>query len=110
MARHDDGEQVRERLHVSAAADHRRLDDPDRPPDQCGRREGHGEDCHHGEQSGETVDHAGTYYTLERCVIDPPAARPGGPPLMVGPVNRSRAVSSSTGSKVVAPASIRRCT
>ncbi|MGB8860506.1 MAG: LLM class flavin-dependent oxidoreductase [Ilumatobacteraceae bacterium] len=34
--------------------------------------------------AGETVTHAGTYYALDRCVIDPPAARPGGPLLMLG--------------------------
>ena len=33
---------------------------------------------------GETVTHAGRYYTLERCLIDPPPSRPGGPLLMVG--------------------------
>ena len=34
--------------------------------------------------AGETVTHSGTYYTLDRCVVDPPAARPGGPLLMLG--------------------------
>ena len=34
--------------------------------------------------AGETVTHSGTYYSLDRCVIDPPAARPGGPLLMLG--------------------------
>lgn len=34
--------------------------------------------------AGETVTHAGTYYSVDRCVIDPPAARDGGPVLMVG--------------------------
>jgi probable F420-dependent oxidoreductase len=34
--------------------------------------------------AGETVTHSGRYHTVERCVIDPPAARPGGPLLMVG--------------------------
>ena len=34
--------------------------------------------------AGETVNHTGTYYTLDRCLIDPPAARPGGPLLMLG--------------------------
>lgn len=34
--------------------------------------------------AGETVTHSGTYYALDRCVIDPPAARPGGPLLMLG--------------------------
>lgn len=34
--------------------------------------------------AGETVTHSGTYYTLDRCVIDPPAARAGGPLLMLG--------------------------
>jgi probable F420-dependent oxidoreductase len=33
---------------------------------------------------GETITHAGAYYTLDRCVIDPPPAREGGPLLMVG--------------------------
>lgn len=34
--------------------------------------------------AGETVTHSGPYYSLDRCVIDPPAARPGGPLLMLG--------------------------
>ena len=34
--------------------------------------------------AGETVTHTGTYYTLDRCVVDPPASRPGGPLLMLG--------------------------
>ena len=34
--------------------------------------------------AGETVTHAGTYYSVDRCVIDPPATRAGGPVLMVG--------------------------
>lgn len=34
--------------------------------------------------AGEAVTHSGTYYQLDRCVIDPPATRPGGPVLMVG--------------------------
>lgn len=34
--------------------------------------------------AGETVTHTGTYYTLDRCLVDPPAARPGGPLLMLG--------------------------
>ena len=34
--------------------------------------------------AGETVTHAGTYYTLDRCIIDPPPTRPGGPVLMLG--------------------------
>ncbi len=34
--------------------------------------------------AGETVTHSGTYYTLDRCVVDPPPARPGGPLLMLG--------------------------
>jgi probable F420-dependent oxidoreductase len=34
--------------------------------------------------AGETVTHSGTYYSVDRCVIDPPAARPGGPVVMVG--------------------------
>jgi alkanesulfonate monooxygenase SsuD/methylene tetrahydromethanopterin reductase-like flavin-dependent oxidoreductase (luciferase family) len=33
---------------------------------------------------GETVSHSGRYYALDRCLIDPPAARVGGPVLMVG--------------------------
>lgn len=33
---------------------------------------------------GETVTHSGTYYTLDRCIIDPPPTRPGGPVLMLG--------------------------
>lgn len=36
--------------------------------------------------AGEVVDHAGPFHRLERCVIDPPPARPGGPPLMVGSI------------------------
>jgi len=34
--------------------------------------------------AGETVTHTGTYYRLDRCRIDPPAVRPGGPLLMLG--------------------------
>jgi probable F420-dependent oxidoreductase len=34
--------------------------------------------------AGDTVTHEGPYYRLDRCVIDPPAVRPGGPLLMVG--------------------------
>jgi len=34
--------------------------------------------------AGETVTHSGTYYALDRCVIDPPPTRPGGPVLMLG--------------------------
>jgi probable F420-dependent oxidoreductase len=34
--------------------------------------------------AGEEVTHSGTYYTLDRCRTDPPAARPGGPLLMLG--------------------------
>jgi probable F420-dependent oxidoreductase len=34
--------------------------------------------------AGETVTHTGTYYSVDRCLIDPPAARAGGPVLMVG--------------------------
>lgn len=34
--------------------------------------------------AGETVTHTGTYYTLDRCAVDPPAARLGGPLLMLG--------------------------
>lgn len=34
--------------------------------------------------AGETVTHTGTYYSLDRCLIDPPAVRAGGPLLMVG--------------------------
>lgn len=36
--------------------------------------------------AGETVDHSGRYYSLDRCVIDPPPSRAGGPPLMVGSI------------------------
>lgn len=36
--------------------------------------------------AGETVDHVGDFYRLERCVIDPPPTRPGGPLLMVGSI------------------------
>jgi alkanesulfonate monooxygenase SsuD/methylene tetrahydromethanopterin reductase-like flavin-dependent oxidoreductase (luciferase family) len=32
------------------------------------------------------ADVAGTYYTVEDCVLDPRPARPGGPPLMLGSV------------------------
>jgi len=34
--------------------------------------------------AGDTVTHTGAYYTLDSCVVDPPAARPGGPLLMLG--------------------------
>ncbi|MDO8363088.1 MAG: LLM class flavin-dependent oxidoreductase [Actinomycetota bacterium] len=34
--------------------------------------------------AGETVTHTGRYYALDRCLIDPPATRPGGPVLMLG--------------------------
>ncbi len=34
--------------------------------------------------AGETVTHTGKYYTLDHCLVDPPAARPGGPLLMLG--------------------------
>jgi alkanesulfonate monooxygenase SsuD/methylene tetrahydromethanopterin reductase-like flavin-dependent oxidoreductase (luciferase family) len=34
--------------------------------------------------AGETVTHAGEFHHLDRCLIDPPAVRPGGPLLMVG--------------------------
>jgi alkanesulfonate monooxygenase SsuD/methylene tetrahydromethanopterin reductase-like flavin-dependent oxidoreductase (luciferase family) len=34
--------------------------------------------------AGETVTHTGTYYSLDRCRIDPPAVRDGGPLLMIG--------------------------
>jgi alkanesulfonate monooxygenase SsuD/methylene tetrahydromethanopterin reductase-like flavin-dependent oxidoreductase (luciferase family) len=34
--------------------------------------------------AGETVTHTGEFYSLDRCLIDPPAVRPGGPLLMVG--------------------------
>ena len=30
------------------------------------------------------IDFAGEFHRLEDCVLDPPPARPGGPPLMVG--------------------------
>lgn len=36
--------------------------------------------------AGDTVDHVGDFYRLERCVIDPPPTRPGGPLLMVGSI------------------------
>ena len=36
--------------------------------------------------ASETVTHAGRFSTLDRCVIDPPAAWPGAPPLMVGSI------------------------
>lgn len=36
--------------------------------------------------AGELVDHVGPHYRLERCVVDPPPVRPGGPPLMVGSI------------------------
>lgn len=36
--------------------------------------------------AGEAVDHRGRYYALDHCVIDPPPARLGGPPLMVGSI------------------------
>lgn len=34
--------------------------------------------------AGESVTHEGRYYRLDRCVIDPPPVREGGPLLMVG--------------------------
>lgn len=34
--------------------------------------------------AGETVTHSGTYYSLDRCIIDPPPTRAGGPVLMLG--------------------------
>jgi len=34
--------------------------------------------------AGDTVTHAGTYCAVDRCRIDPPASRAGGPLLMVG--------------------------
>jgi alkanesulfonate monooxygenase SsuD/methylene tetrahydromethanopterin reductase-like flavin-dependent oxidoreductase (luciferase family) len=34
--------------------------------------------------AGETVTHRGEHHTVEACVLLPPAARPGGPPLMIG--------------------------
>ena len=36
--------------------------------------------------AGETVDHQGRFHTLERCRVDPPPTRPGGPLMMVGSV------------------------
>jgi probable F420-dependent oxidoreductase len=30
------------------------------------------------------IDHDGEFYRLEGCVVDPPPARPGGPPLLLG--------------------------
>jgi alkanesulfonate monooxygenase SsuD/methylene tetrahydromethanopterin reductase-like flavin-dependent oxidoreductase (luciferase family) len=35
---------------------------------------------------GERVDHHGELFDLDGCVIDPPPARPDGPPLMVGSI------------------------
>src|SRR4051794_12942006 len=32
------------------------------------------------------IDHAGTYYRVEDCVLDPSPTRPGGPPLMLGSI------------------------
>jgi len=32
------------------------------------------------------IDHAGRFYTAERCVLDPAPVRPGGPPLMIGSI------------------------
>jgi probable F420-dependent oxidoreductase len=32
------------------------------------------------------IDFEGEFYRLEGCVLDPPATRPGGPPLMVGSI------------------------
>jgi alkanesulfonate monooxygenase SsuD/methylene tetrahydromethanopterin reductase-like flavin-dependent oxidoreductase (luciferase family) len=34
--------------------------------------------------AGETVTHSGEFHTIDRCLIDPPPVRPGGPLLMVG--------------------------
>jgi probable F420-dependent oxidoreductase len=34
--------------------------------------------------AGETVTHASEFHTIDRCLIDPPPVRPGGPVLMVG--------------------------
>lgn len=34
--------------------------------------------------AGDEVTHSGTYYTVDRCLIDPPATRDGGPLLMLG--------------------------
>ena len=42
--------------------------------------------------AGENVTHTGTYHSIDRCVIDPPPTRPGGPLLMVG-TNRPRMLS-----------------
>jgi probable F420-dependent oxidoreductase len=30
------------------------------------------------------IDHDGAFWRLEECVLDPPPARPGGPPLLIG--------------------------
>jgi probable F420-dependent oxidoreductase len=38
------------------------------------------------------IDHEGEFYRLENCVLDPPPARPGAPPLLLG----------STGSRMLA--------
>src|SRR5262245_40910820 len=32
------------------------------------------------------IDHAGEFYRVENCVLDPPPARPGGPPLLLGSI------------------------
>lgn len=32
------------------------------------------------------IDHDGVHYRLEDCVLDPPPARPGGPPLLLGSI------------------------
>lgn len=42
--------------------------------------------------AGETVTHEGEFHSFDRCVIDPPPVRPGGPLLMVG-TNRPRMLS-----------------
>lgn len=33
-----------------------------------------------------SIDHHGEFFDLDRCVLDPPPVRPGGPPLMIGSV------------------------
>ena len=40
------------------------------------------------------IDFHGEYYRLEDCVLDPPPARPGGPPLMVGSIGDADAATS----------------
>ncbi len=37
------------------------------------------------------IDFAGEFYRLEDCVLDPPPARPGGPPLLLGSIGAADA-------------------